>query len=302
VRYADVLAQYAPLARVALPRLDGYRKWRDGGPFSPNDAVERVWVAAAAAKRERCRVLYEVPRDDWVRDPKPAIKWVFAQKWARHEARVRAALDARDAAAGAAALGTTVADLEAQRAARVLLWDPRDVNVAVHLRQGDITPTRPEWHAALLRDTVLPALVPGATAAGAHVRVHVFFKDDDAHAATVALARPLAAAYPRVNFTLHGGGAVPALRVLWHLTRADVLLESRSAFSEYAGVLATRPLAFAARGSRFAGDVYEQCGVAHVCCDAANATCPPGARARLEAVLKRRGMLGSAGARREIVR
>jgi len=90
-----------------------------------------------------------------------------------------------------------------------------------------------------------------------------------------------------------------------HLTQADVLLQSRSAFSEYAAHLSSRPLSFAAWGSRF-GARYQQCGVATICCratvpgspEAGNFTegdmCPSDARWRLQRVLQRRGLLRTA--------
>jgi hypothetical protein len=37
--------------------------------------------------------------------------------------------------------------------------------------------------------------------------------------------------------------------------------------------------------------VYEQCGVANVCCDSANGTCPYESRLRLLALLRRRGFI-----------
>ena len=287
ITYLAVLTKYPRLAVVPLPRLDGHRSWRAGGPFSPDDAVERVWVAAAQAKSERCNVLYTVSRDDWIHNPKPFVKCIFATKWARHEARVQAALDAPDATQGALTLGVTPDVLDVLRKWRTLLWDPAaDLVIAVHLRQGDMTPTPQEWHLAVLTATVLPALAP----AKFHLRVHIFYTGDEPQ----RLVRGLIRFDPLLNVTLHGSHQVQALRAFWHLTRADILLESRSAFSEYAALVATRPLAFAASGSRFAPGAYEQCGVGHICCDAgANATCPLEAAARLRAVLARRGMLAA---------
>lgn len=237
---------------------------------------------------------FVVTPDDWVYDPKPMTKWVMARKWAAH-----------------------VPSLPLP--ARALLWRSRDINVAVHFRTGDMMPTKEEWLVAVLNTVILPPLATGLAAggggaggSGASLVVHVFVRSgEDNHQYKALRALPLAS---RVVF--HAEGVTPYSAWL-HLTQADVLLQSRSAFSEYASHVSTRPLSFAADGSRF-GRRYQQCGVGVVCCredvpaawpgggDPAGGgpyngsvawgvdkrpLCPDDARIRLLRVLQRRGLL-----------
>jgi hypothetical protein len=254
--------------------------------------------------------------DDWTYDPKPVTKWVMAKKWAANVARLPAPL-------------------------RALAWRASDVNIAVHFRIGDMQPTKEEWLVAVLNSTILPALAQGALP-GTRVVVHVFMRADTDHKMFKLFPRlagapvtPVDAPGPRglpppppagalappppaaldVRVAFHTADQLSPFATFLHLAQADISLQSRSAFSEYAAHVSSRPLSFAADGSRF-GARYQQCGVGVVCCAEAvpppppsapppapggNATAEPGvpplcpydARVRVLRVLQRRGLLRS---------
>lgn len=189
--------------------------------------------------------------------------------------------------------------------------DPRVVNIAVHFRIGDMQPTKEEWHVGLLNSTILPVLRAHA-APGTRLAVHIFMRADSDYKLFKRFP-----ALPADEVAFHTADSMAPFPTFLHLTQADVLVQSRSAFSEYAGHVATRPLSFAADGSRFGGR-YQQCGVGAVCCrDAppappgsaslANMTlgeaslaeapmCPADAQLRLVRLLRRRGLLRRGGA------
>jgi hypothetical protein len=179
------------------------------------------------------------------------------------------------------------------------------VNIAVHFRIGDMQPTKEEWHVGLLNSTILPVLRAHA-APGTRLVVHIFMRADSDYKLFKRFP-----ALPADEVAFHTADSMAPFPTFLHLTQADVLVQSRSAFSEYAAHVATRPLSFAADGSRFGGR-YQQCGVGVVCCrDAppgsggANASslaadeapmCPYDATLRLVALLARRGLLRGGGA------
>ena len=521
VMRAEMGRRFPYLTTVALPRMDGYRSWDAGGPFSPESALYSVWAAHAASKRAQCWVSYEVSRDDWTRDPKPRVKWIFAKKWAANEARMAAYREAADEARMAANREAAKSFIEDRRAAHVRLvneaaddresiakrfpprvevgrstgtgrlvvppaavftsaasrvrrlramsgplrwlqrrfesdsqageapgevlsavdegvrrlsdptsashrrtdgvspsstgsgsiaaavdvvgggggasispwslalqlewrtprWEsptlrlptlplppmdsgggvstsvasepsapsslsadgrglegdgsaaasPPVLRIAVHLRVGDINPTSPAWMAVVLSSSVLPHVA--AIAPWLPVEIHVFAQDDVGRVKLAPLRElaklPVTSAMtseassggppppsstsaadppppPPIAVIVDGGVSVsfhftlPALATLWHLTQSDVFVQSRSAFSEYAALLATRPLSFAAGGSRFKNESYWQCGVGNICCDAVSGGCPAESARRVRALLQRwgwdRGPVGLDGA------
>ena len=366
---SEIVASYPNLTLVALPRMDGYRSWEAGGPFSPNDAPYIVWGGYASSRRAQCWVRFVVPRDDWVRDPKPLVKTIFAKKWTRNEAALQRALSVshgeRWTVMREDGLVLSDAEVEQQRGWRTPIWSdmcsisatsstasrrwsvryappvlapshidippPRTLIVAVHLRVGDINPTPPAWIAAVLSQSIIRPLATLAPSVA--LDIHVFCQDDIGKARLLpirALATPPSSsssltARPVVNVTFHFD--TPALTVFWHCTVADVFVQSRSAFSEYAALVSTRPLSFAPQGSRFVvppsknissnnkssssvsssnggsgggvGGVasvpnwaYWQCGVRNVCCDPGEgAACPSDTPHRIANLLRRRGWL-----------
>lgn len=216
---------------------------------------------------------------------------------------------------------------------RTLSWNASDINVAVHFRIGDMQPTKEEWHITVLNGTILPALAQGA-APGTRVVVHIFMRADldyklfkqfpqlarsvtppDAPGPRGNGSAPSPAQLARtldVDVRFHTADSMAPFPTFLHLTQADISVQSRSAFSEYAAHLSARPLSFAADGSRF-GQRYQQCGIGVVCCRdsvpgtpaAGNFTegpmCAYDARTRIYRMLQRRGLLRK-GAMQELGR
>ena len=282
---ADALSRWPNLTSIDLPRLDNYAPMAKGGMFSPHSRLA-IWRDKREGMTRKCHIIFNTLADDWIYDPKPATKWVVAKKWGRNVPSLPNPL-------------------------RQLQWRASDVNIAVHFRIGDMQPTKEDWHVALLNGTILPVLraamgsdgnaAPASDSssnAGAKIVVHVFMRSDVDH--KLFKAFPGLAPLLADQVVFHTADGMTPFQTWLHLTQADVLLQSRSAFSEYAAHVATRPLSFAADGSRF-GERYQQCGVGAICCRdslpvAGNFSsevpmCPYDARIRLLRMLQRRGML-----------
>jgi hypothetical protein len=147
----------------------------------------------------------------------------------------------------------------------------------------------------------------GGAGAGGNATAPCRYVDYAFSAATATLAglrrrrdaEPPAAAAPRSCGPLRGARLhvhdVGLQQTLYHLTHADVLLQSRSALSEMAAHMSHTTLSFAqggnkyGPGTRFPLWTYDHCGPFNVCCDGTTGACPASGQARLLALLHRRG-------------
>ena len=329
--YPDALSH-----RYNLPRVDDTRGYNGAGPFGRpgnaslwTDAVVRVWGSP-------CGVVYSAGNNHWLTDLKSGTKAIVAPKFA--------------------------ASMAVKGRAPPLVWDPRDLNIAMHHRRGDMTPTPEAWFAALLNATLLPLLHELMDwDAGVPVRFHVFSNVGSGELWNVAGEFPALSAlpllveatplydgavarikqmagwssltptptlqplrpieiirgsggggvlqpngparghggrHPNISLAFHIGLAgLPALPTLYHCTQADMFVGSRSSFSEVAALISHVPLCFAqggnkyGPGSQFPKWEYDHCGPYAVCCNGTSGECPGGARARVAALLERRGLL-----------
>ena len=117
-----------------------------------------------------------------------------------------------------------------QRKQISLLYEPSDFIVAVHVRTGDIDPTAESFFV-----TILAALLPYLE--DIPYRIHVFAegKGADDYPAIASLTRP-----HRVIF--HPD--LPPFETFFHLTQSHIFIMAASGFSQFAALLATKPLVF----------------------------------------------------------
>jgi len=177
---AEAMARWPNLTRIDLPRLDNWARYELGGMFSPASRTS-VWPQKRASLTRKCHIIFNVLPDDWLTDPKPATKWLLAKKWARHVPSLPLAL-------------------------RTLAFRAADVNIAVHFRTGDMTPTTEAWHVEVLARTVLPALAD-AVAEGTRLVVHIFLqvgaRAGEEEGALFTIVRPHRCPSPPPTTTTH---------------------------------------------------------------------------------------------------
>lgn len=139
-----------------------------------------------------------------------------------------------------------------ERGPMALLYDPGEFIVAVHVRTGDIDPTAESFFVTVLRQ-LAPVLED------APYRVHVFAEGKGE------------GDYPGIARATAGGLGVvfhpdmPPFETFYHLTQAHVFIMAASGFSQFAALLATKPLVFSPP-SREAFPL-KFCPPYAVCCD-----------------------------------
>ncbi len=228
IGFDDVLARPG-LTRHELPGLGGY--------YLGNEEVVKRWKDHILDPT-RCNVLYDLPLDGWAFDVSATTKFILSLKFSEAMASHRA---------GAASGSKSPFQAPPMPA---LVYDPKAVHVAVHIRVGDQYPTPEHVEARVVSGTILPALREAGLRAPVHV--HVFAEKEGAE------KFPALAALPNVRFY---PDMVP-LDTFYHLTQADFLVESFSSFSFAAAQVALKPLAF----SQPSSDIFRMCGDANVCC------------------------------------
>ena len=110
------------------------------------------------------------------------------------------------------------------------------VNVAIHIRNGDIFPTQPTFFAnvvRLLEQELLPDL---------ELHYHIFSDNPNVGIRDLMSSR---------RHTIHD---IPALHALIHLAHADIMIGCSSAFSLTAALMARRPLIFFPPNTKEPGD------------------------------------------------
>jgi hypothetical protein len=228
VGFDDVLARPG-LTRHELPGLGGY--------YLGNEEVVKRWKDHIQDPK-LCNVLYDLPLDGWAFDVSATTKFILSLKFSEAMASHRA---------GAASGSKSPFKAPPMPA---LVYDPRAVHVAVHIRIGDQYPTPEHVEARVVSGTILPALREAGLRAPVHV--HVFAEKEGAE------KFPALAALPNVHFYPD----MEPLDTFYHLTQADFLVESFSSFSFAAAQVALKPLAF----SQPSSDIFRMCGDANVCC------------------------------------
>jgi len=204
----------------------GLREVRLPGPRGADAAATRnhalyeaQWGPIVRAPGD-CNVVYRLPGDVWPYDVTTAAKPLLAHYFAAAGA----------ARGGAAPVG----------AARAVRWDPTAVNVAVHVRKGDVTAMPEDVLARVVSETVLPALRRAGVGARAAVHVFAEFRGYTA-AAFPALAALADEGGPRaVNVTFWEGAS--EWDAFLHMTAADFLVISQSGFPKFASLLSIAPL------------------------------------------------------------
>jgi len=142
----------------------------------------------------------------------------------------------------------------AQAPAHALRWDAADVNIAVHVRKGDVENQPDDVPARVVSETLLPALraVGGGLARRAHVHVFAEFARGYTGAAFPALGalRGGGSGGASSNASSAGGGGVRV--TFWerasewdafvHMAGADFLVISASGFPKLASLVSISPL------------------------------------------------------------
>jgi hypothetical protein len=240
---AELRRRSSLLKEVLLPRL--------GTWGVPNAAALAIFAPAIAA-HPGCGVLFILRGDETPFDTSPETRAVLGWKFSAAAA---------------------VANRKGNGARPKLIYDPRAVNVAVHFRVGDISPTAENVLGIITDGIVLPALRAAGVAAPIHF--HVF--SDGEHALPffrAAVAARGAAAL--IELFVHGEMA--ALPAFWHFCNADVFVGSRSGFSWMVGLFCTRPFSLLQHGDM--NQFHEYCGDGAGCCWTW-AECEASAHARL---------------------
>lgn len=195
--------------------------------------LEDHW-GAQVRDASKCNVLYQITMDCWMHDlytlTKPLTTYSF---WlARHSS-----------------------------APLPLIWDTSNINIAVHVRKGDVYLPREEVHARIVRDTILPQL---RTAGIQHdVNVHVFAEFDGANAfpQLAALAQERGANGNLVNVTFNYN--IDWWTTMYHFTQSDFFVWAWSGFSSMADMLMMRPLSLAPTDS----NTMKWCHTNAACCE-----------------------------------
>jgi hypothetical protein len=204
---------------------------------------EQHW-GRAIRDPENCNALFVIPTDCWCYDAVTRTKPFTAYKF----------LAAGDAAKR---------DID-------VLWVRSHVNIAVHVRKGDVYATPESTHAGIIRGTILPHLRRAGIRAPVSVHVFAEFDGADAFPELAALTNEPApqpwdwdgaAPLRNVNVTFYPG--LPARAAVYHFTQSDFLVVSESGFSALATTLSLRPLVLSVPNS----DLMRHCQPTSACCD-----------------------------------
>jgi hypothetical protein len=245
----EVRRRIPAIKEVLFPRL--------GHWGVPNEKALSVF-APVIAENAGCNVIFLVRGDESPKDSSPLTRAALAWKFA---------------AASALALRAG--------AAPPLVFDARAVNVAVHYRVGDMTPTPENVLGIITFAYVLPALRRAGVRAPVHVHVFSdgprelpFFDAEFAKADRTASA-------------LVKHGDLSARPTFWNFANADIFVGSLSGFSWMVGLFATRPFALLQHGDT--NQFHEYCADADrsAGCCWVWAECEASALERLDAAAQR---------------
>lgn len=268
------------IKKVALPS--------GGQQYTMNEAITKQWreiILRRDNPAEHCNVLYVTPQDEWMYDISTLTKAIMSVKFAAAMRKHKAAGEKMGLLPGPVhqdLMEKLSSEPEKKQIAHYysvvtdLVWNPADINIAVHIRVGDQYPTPERVHAEVLRTTILPELgAAGIRGLRTSVHVHVFAEgaDRDTFPEIAAIdASPLLAWADAAGkerrpgdgglVTVHFWPNVDAMRSFYHLTIADFSILSFSSFSQWAAHLALKPLSY----SQPSSDIYRMCGEAVVCC------------------------------------
>ena len=244
----EVRRRIPSVKEVLLPRL--------GFWGVPNDKALSIF-APVIAENAGCNVIFVIRGDETPKDSSPLTRAILSWKFA---------------AASATLLRTG--------SAPPLVYDAAAVNVAVHYRVGDITPTPENVLGIITFAHVLPALRRAGVRAPIHV--HVFsdgprelpFFEAESKKSTSGVA-------------LFKHGDLAARPTFWNFANADIFVGSLSGFSWMVGLFATRPFALLQHGDT--NQFHEYCADADrsAGCCWVWAECETSALERLDAAAKR---------------
>ena len=246
---ADAARLFPSLKQVLLPRL--------GHWGVPNAQALAVFGPAIAA-HPGCDVLFFARGDEWPADTSPLTRATLAWKFAASSAAlVRAA------------------------SAPPLVFNASAVNVAVHFRVGDMTPT-PEHVLSII---TLGKVVPALRRAGVRAPIHVHVFTDGAR--PLPFFKQNVAAVGDAGLALFSHGDLPSWPAFWHFANADIFVGSLSSFSWMAGLFSSRPFALLQHGDpnqlvEYCADSARSAGCCWTWAD-----CEPSALERLDAAAKR---------------
>jgi len=227
------------VSEADLDRIPGLRTVRLPGASSQprtHDTFERLW-GPYLRNASACNVAFEFPGDVWPYDVTTLAKPVLAHYFQQ------------------APFASP-----AMREAHALRWNSSDVNIAVHVRKGDVENQPDAVPARIVSETVLPALraASGGLARRAHVHVFAEYSRGYTGAAFPTLGAlrgsPLAAGNSSL---LHSGNGVRV--TFWerasewdafvHMAAADFLIISQSGFPKLASLVSVKPLTLSAPSS-----------------------------------------------------
>jgi hypothetical protein len=256
LEWGSPAVQALGLQHVALPHAS----------FEPHRVrehalYERVW-GPLVRNVSQCNTVYRVGGDSWPYDFTSRAKAIVVQKLAAG-AGAAGAVAAASAAAAAAAQG-------GQAEEALPHWDAGMVNIAVHVRKGDVYTVPQDMLARIVSESLLPALAATGALAAQRICIHVFAEFSgygrEALPALAALGDGVGFEGQRHAF---GAGLRVAFwesasewEVFSRLAQADFVVSSQSGFPSMATLFSINPLAVGFPSS----NTLKHCRTDMVCC------------------------------------